>query len=564
MSDILFYAVAWVTDTNKERSLQMRVHMTPTTTEDFMLKCSAIGEGGSKLLGLLAAKMITCEKGKGQMVQHYLQEWMNVQRARTSSITSYDRFGWFNKDFLIGTTLYKNDGTEQEVVLSGSALAQAESFLPKGDLPTWVQTVDRAYNHPTLEPLQFAILSGLASPLFSMFDEYGGVTVFMHTQKSGIGKTTISRAALSCYSAWKDGQLTHTQFTTNALYATFGSMNALPLVLDEMTHIDAKDAAEMVHLISSGTAKRRCEKTGALQKSDQRWALIAIASGNNLLTEKIGQYRSQAAAENARIFEYSIHGLMTPVTTVEAATLFPKFGANYGHAGRAFMKHVTANYDTVKAALLKTHAAITPMMGLQQSERYWASLMACVITAHKIATNLGLIQFPLKGLLAFMQSALEQNRQQMSRATPKAEDQLGRMLADLWPGIFATHGTGDAYAKWDAYVCKDAHGPVTGRYIMRRPGPPGINDTPVIYLSADAVRKWAADRNISARDLMREASAKGLIANAERTVQIGRGSVKYSGLGSMKCWVINETALPATMSPAAPVLTVVQGGAQTP
>jgi len=559
MSDILFYPVAWVTDTNRDRSLQVRVHMTAGETEDFMLKCGSITEGGSKLLGLLGARMITCEKGKGPMVQHYLQEWMNVLRTKTQSITSYDRFGWYGKDFLIGTTLYKNDGTQQEVVLTGSALAQADSFIPKGDLKTWVATVDRAYNHPTLEPLQFAILAGLASPLLSLFDEYGGVTVFMHTQKSGIGKTTISRAALSCYSAWKDGQLTHTQFTTNALYATFGSMNALPLVLDEMTHIDSKDAAEMVHLISSGTAKRRCEKTGALQKSDQRWSLIAIASGNNLLTEKIGQYRSQAAAENARIFEYSIQGLLTPITTVEAATLFPKFSSNYGWAGREFVKYIVENYDGVKEALFKTHAALAPLMGLQQSERYWATLMACVLTTHKIATKLGLINFPRSELMKFMQGALMQNRDQMSLAAPQATDQIGRMISDLWPGVFITHGAGDAYAGWDCYIAKQANGPVTGRYTMRRPGAAGASDVPVIYLAADAVRKWAADRNISARDLMREAAGKGLIKPSEISVQLGRGSVMYSGLGTVKCWVVNESALPATMSPAAPQLTVIQG-----
>lgn len=564
VSSVLFYPIDWITDTNNDRSLRIRVHLTASLVEDFELDCAVIAEGGTKLLGLLGKKMITAEKGKGALMSQYLVSWMNLLRQNRKSLVCYDRYGWFGKDFLLGTTMFKNDGTQQEVVLSGSALTTMENYIPKGALQTWVETVDRGYNHQTLEPLQFAILAGLASPLLDMFNQYGGLTVYMHTQKSGEGKTTIARAALSCYGTWEKNQLTHGQWTVNGLYATFGTVNALPLVLDEMTNIAPEDASLLVHTVSSGTPKVRCEKNGSLQNQDHRWSLFAISSGNNLLTEKINQHRSQAGAENARVFEYSIQGLLTPIPVTEAATLFPLFADHYGHAGREFIKYVTANYDAVKTTLLKTHAALVPVFGIQQSERYWGALLACVITTHKIATKLGLVGFPQAPLISFIHNALNENRLAMAQATPAAEDQLGRLIADLWPGIFITHGQGDVYARWDSYVAKDANGPVTGRYIMRRPGPDGVNDTPVVYLRMSAVRDWCNKHNVSCRDLIREASAKGLVSAKEKRVGLGQGSVKYSGTGSFPCLVVDQSALPVTMSPGVPNLTVVQGSKAAP
>lgn len=564
LSSLLFYPTGWTKDVEGKHALMVNVHTRPGQVDKFTLATGLVAEGGSKLNARLGEHMIMIERNRGPMVQHYLQEWADVLRLRSAPIATYNRFGWYGKDFLIGDDMYYANGTHQKVLLSGSAQEQLHSYTPKGDLQTWIETVERAYNHPTLEPLQFALLTGLASPLLNMFDEFGGVLVYMHTQETGEGKTTISRAALSCYNAWKDTQMSQGQFTLNALYATFGVANAMPLVLDEMTAIEPAQAVDMVHLISSGTPKRRCEKSGDLRRNDHRWSLLAIASGNNLFTEKIMQNRSQAAAEAARVFEYSIQDLNTPIPREEAARLFPKFGQNYGWAGREFIKYVVRNYDAVKEALLKTQAAVGPLFGIRRSERYWGALVACVLTTHKIAQKLGLVQFPRAGLVSFIQMALEQNRSGMALAKPEAADQIGRLIADLWGGVFVTHGKGDAYARWDAFVAKHASGKVTGRYIMRRPGQAGINDKPVIYLTMAAVNDWCASKNVSVRDLMREAAAKGLILPQPKQVYLGEGSVQYSGVASHRCLVIREDALPLTMAPGTPQLTVVQGGVATP
>lgn len=564
ISSMILYPVAWVTDNDQDRTLVIRSHLTPTETEDWTLDCGTIGEGGAKLRSHLAKKMVTWEKGKDSMLQAYMMKYMSLMLEKQRSLKAYNRFGWHGRDFLLGTTLFKADGTEVEVVLSESAETQGESYQPKGDLQTWVDTVDTAYNHPTLEPLQFGLIAGLAAPLLSMFQQYGGVTVYMHTQKSGEGKTTISRAALSCYGAWADTQLSYTQFTQNALFATFGTANALPLVLDELTAMDPKQAAEMIHIISSGTPKKRCEKQGALQKADFRWSTIAIASGNNLVTEKIGQYRVQAGAENARVFEYSIQDLKTPLPPAEAARLFPKFADHYGHSGRAFLRYVVDNYDTVREELMTTLTVLNDKLQIAQSERYWGALIACVVTTLRIARELELVQFPVAPLLRFIQTALRENRQAMVAATPVAEDQLGRLIADLWPGIFVTHGRGDIYNKWDCFVAKEAQGKITGRYIMRRPGPEGINDTPIVYLTVAAVREWCGQKHVSFRDLLREAASKGLVRPTEAKIALGAGSVKYSGAGHQACIVVNEKALPDTLSSGTPVLSVIKGGKALP
>jgi hypothetical protein len=98
---------------------------------------------------------------------------------------------------------------------------------------------------------------------------------------------------------------------------------------------------------------------------------------------------------------------------------------------------------------------------------------------------------------------------------------------------------------------------------MRRPGAAGVNDKPVIYITKAAAKEWCDSRKVSYRDLVRDAAAAGLVRASTKTVHLGQGSVQYSGLSIHECLVVRDSALPATMSPGAPQLTVVQGGLST-
>jgi hypothetical protein len=85
-----------------------------------------------------------------------------------------------------------------------------------------------------------------------------------------------------------------------------------------------------------------------------------------------------------------------------------------------------------------------------------------------------------------------------------------------------------------------------------------------LHITVAAFNDWCASKKVSARDLFKEAVAAGLVGPTQKTLYLGEGSVQYSGIGSHKCLVVRDSALPATMSPGTPQLTVVQGGITAP
>ena len=564
ISDTLFYPIGSIENRDQTNIMYLRIEL-PGRFKDFPLETRYINEGGAKLHGLLGQHQITFEKGMNVHIQTLLSKWMSHQRKNVTPTRSYEKFGWHGKDFLIGDTLLKANGTEETVMLTGSAFSRRENFIPTGTLQKWIDIVDRAYNHKGSESLQFSILTGLATPLLKMFNDYGGVTVYMHSEGTGAGKTTTERAALSAWCSWQKLQITDKQATTTATYSIMGMMSNLPVIIDELTNKPNDEVSEMIHLISSGSPKQRCDQRGAVIDRDSRWETFVLASGNLLLSEKLGQHRAHAEAEVARIFEFTVpKSGDLPIQPTEALQLFPQFSENYGHAGRVFARYVVDNYDAVRAHLLKTQAALVSTMGLTQGERYWSVLIASVLTTQTIAAKLGLVQFPRAGLIAWIKDTLASNRGIMNTSVVKMDDLLSQMLMDLWQGMLITHGLGDLYKGWDAFVVQDPRGTIVGRVVVPQPGPIGVNDKPAIYIATSAARAWCNKRGVSAKEVFKSGVAGGLVKPTEARFQLGRGSSRYAGLiGSAPCWEVDFKAA-GSIVPAVPAqhggLVVFPGG----
>lgn len=542
-------------------SLVLRAHI-GTEIREFEVPKSSLEEP-TKLLPLLASKEVVAEEGMQPQLHKLLKRWSAYQTTVNMPINvAHDKFGWTsNREFIIGDQLYAANQPPRKVVLSEAAQRLQGAFAPKGDPDVWKQTIERAYNHPGFEPYQFALLAGLSSPLINFAKDYGGILVYMHSEKSGKGKTTVERAAMSAWCDWRKMQISDGQATTNAIYSMLGTVSNMPLVIDEMTNKPNEEVGEMVHLISSGSAKKRCTVRGALQEGEQKWETVVLASGNMLLSEKIAQHRAQNEAERVRFFEYTVN-VPDIITVEEAFNLFPKLLDNSGHVGPILAQYLVDNYDAVKLQLDTTRDRLIAKLMMQQVERYWSTLIASVIVMHDITTQLGLIQFPLGPLMRWMVQALKSNRDDLSQASTKPAHLFGRMMGDLYPGMFVTQGEGDLYKGWDAYVEKDAQGSVTGRVIVPRPGKVGASDPSLVYITVDAARKWCNSKGVSAKEVFNGAVQAGLLEPRQRSYRLGTGSTKYASLLTpTSCWVANLGALTnaGVVGPVPSHLTVIKG-----
>lgn len=515
----------------------------------FTLPGSSIGKGKDACSSVLGMNEIVSEGSQGPAkMDAMLRRWMHDLTEQAAQIQSHQGFGWVDGEraFVLGDRVLRPGGVTSRGILTGAAKQLTHAFTPKGDAGVWVDTINRAYNAPGQEGYQFLVLLGFAAPLMHMNAEINGVTVYAHSEGSGVGKTTATRAALSAWGHWDDLQLAEGKATEGSLWALMGCYRSVPVVFDELTNMDPKTASQLVFSVSSGRAKQRLKSDGELRQNNSNWRTIMLASGNNLLSEKLSQHRANAEAEISRLFEFTLEA--TPhLTPNQALDLFPKLLDNYGHAGEMFIRYVLDHYDVIHAKVRAVREALNSEIGITQKERYWSSLLASTLVALLVCRKVGLLGFDVAPLKAWMQARLTENRIVRVETATQPLDLLGKMLADLWQGVLVTTGEGDMRTGQPAGVVVEPRGVLHGRAILTQ----DKKQQTVLMVNENSVRDWCVKKGVSAAEMFRAAVNAGWAGPAKERYSLGRGTIAYSATSSyVGCWKL----YPDLMGSAAPGL----------
>jgi len=508
----------------------------------FVVETSVIARGSDALASILGKHEIIARPNMHPKVHGYLTSWVTQLAREQDAGVSCGHFGWHDDKFLVGTTMLTPGGGSRSALTHGWATVLAPYMEPKGDLEVWKDIMEQAYNARGEEAFQFSLLCGFAAPLWAMFREYGGITVYAHSPGSGVGKTTAQQAALSIWGDWQELQMAHTKTTEFALNCSLGAFHNLPALYDELTNMTNQAASELVFSITSGKAKLRGTSDGNRSSTAENWQTILMASGNMTLSDKLSQHRGNAEAELVRMFEFTIAS-SKHLTPNQAASLFPKMSQNYGVAGPVFARYIVDNYEDVRALLLKVRASLTETYAMKSPERFWSALFACVLTAQIICRQLGLVNFPVAPMRDWIALQLEHNRSGRDGSISTPIDLLGTMLSDLWPGILATYGEGDRRNKKGdkaapATLVKDApRGQLTGRSITARPDYP---ERDKLILSISSIKQWCNKNGVSSTAMFDELVAKGWASKDQPRYSLGRGVPEYKGVTSqVKCWILD-------------------------
>jgi hypothetical protein len=416
--------------------------------------------------------------------------------------------------------------------------------------------IDRAYNHPGQEGLQYLVVTAFASVLFSLFKQYGGVTVYAHSECSGVGKTTAQRAGLSAFGDWQQLQMSDKQVTTNALWNTVGTYSNLPIMFDELTNQPNWLASELIYLMSAGQGKARAGRDGRLLPSSHKWSTIMMASGNTLLSEKVATHRANSEAELMRLFEFTLTR-NSPLSVSQAGNLFPQLANNFGNAGVSFVRFVVQNRAKVEQTLYAVQQAFDKEAGITQEERYWSALHTCQIVALKICHRLDLLKFPIEPFKQWIITQLDANRQQKTEIAHNPLEIFGRMLADHWQGVLVTAGEGDIRRNTFADVLQHPKGTMHGRAIL----PLDPNERQVLMLNTATVREWCNKRNTSMKEMHSAIVGAGFCKPKKEKYLLGRGTGVYGAVSSqVYCWVIDLTKLSESLDRSVVQKLVLIGG----
>lgn len=541
LCDVNLIPTARIRAMDGTHSMLLRGETPKGEVKEFIVETGTITRGDKSCIAELGKYEVTVPGSSRHAMEKYLSAWIDKLRDEYKHTSTTQQFGWQENDgFVWGEQEVTPAGLRPAIVVKGAKL-RSPFLKTVGSFDVWKKTIDRLYNHDGEQPRQACVLGAFAAPLYSLLDDAsGGVILFAYSAGSGFGKTTAQKAGMSAFGNAYNTMLLQGAFSDNALITYLGTMRHLPALIDEMTSAKPEFASQLVYQISAGKGKERLS-ADADPRETLNWSTVVMASANSRLSDKVSAVRANSQAELARIFEFSV--TTTGFIGVnEAMKLIPCLDKNHGHAGQLYLEYLVNNRAKVVKLLDDVRAWFNNRAFIQQHERYWSQLHACLLVALLIGKKLGLFDFDFDKFLAWILEELALNRGTLAQAVQTPTELFADMLADLWGGVLVTKGMGNLANKVNCEVLSDPRGhTITGRSVVEDDI---THDPAVLWISVQASKDWCNKHGASFREIHTALVREGWASPQLKRVSLGKGSDKYSGLtGPVKVLDINPDAV---------------------
>ena len=383
----------------------------------------------SKQLDAMMVYLIACTKHQQQKEE---AEIMRVQ------------FGWVNGDdkFILGDKeIGLNDIKYSPPSPSTESLCQW--VQPKGVLEEWKKVIS-IYDQEDFEPHCFGLFTAFGAPLMKHLG-FNGALINLINSSSGTGKSTILKVCNSVY-GHPDKLLAQETDTFAHKMFRLGIMNSMPYTIDEVTNMDPATVSKLLYNVSQGTGPGRMQSQANVErKNDTSWALIALASANSSMAEKLSLLKQFADGELMRLLEYRIDQTNN-ISKSDAYNLFEgTMLHNYGLAGPTYIEWLVRNLAKAVELTKGVQKTLDKKMNLDAKERFWSAVISCNIAGAHIAQQLDLIDIDVVRVLRWSTDKLIPTlRQQISEPKIDFIGVLGGFLNINRGNILVVNGESDA------------------------------------------------------------------------------------------------------------------------
>ena len=485
---------------------------------------------------LLKNGVVAINKELDNIMAYMASSTRNLQRMFAADRTRH-QMGWLpdNSGFVVGELEYTDKGAR--LAPAGSATKDfAPKLVPKGNLTAWSNMVN-FYNKPGMEAHALAVFFGFGSPLLRLMGslDVRGAAINLMSNKSGTGKTTAQMIVNSIFGHPSD-LLMKKSDTGMSKMQWLGTLNSIAATMDEVTNYGDDEISDLLYDIPQGRGKNRMEsQTNKLRVNNTSWALFVIMSSNSSLYDKLSRLKSTSDGELRRLIELRITRPIE-VTKQESDAVFGTLVENYGVAGPVFMQYVLKNQDRVTAQLKKIQQKIDTDLNLDQSDRFYSTVLACAFTAASIATKLGLISLDIPRVYAYALGVVSGIRQDViqpaSNTEAAAEEVLSTYINDNVNNALVVNGIRSALPQ---APIREPRGPLRIRYEP---------DTKELWIPATALRDHFVSRQVDFQQALKSLTAKGFMKNNGQasTKRIGAGAVGGFEAMGMRCYCLDGTA----------------------
>jgi putative DNA primase/helicase len=359
----------------------------------------ALHHDASALCAPLAAEGLDIARDQQRAFANYLSGAQPAGR-----VTVVTRTGWHTingEDVFVLPGQCIGPKRAGGVFLDGAAHGPYEAKGTLGDWREGVGTLAAGHTIPML-----AISTALAGPLLQLAGlEGGGVNLF---GRSSQGKTTCLQAAASVWGrGGSPGFVRAWRATANGLEGAAAQFTDTVMPLDELSVVDAREAAQAFYGLANGQGKQRAGRDGSL-RAPKSWRLLYLSSGELAAEAKLTETpeRKARAGQLVRILDvpadrgagFGVFNDGGPLGDAAALSKAMQLAATsaYGTAGPEFVRRLMAESvaaDDVRGLLSQFVAATIPASADGQVERA-AQRFGLIFAAGELATTFGIVPWP--------------------------------------------------------------------------------------------------------------------------------------------------------------------------
>ncbi len=555
----IFYPIYRIRKESGEFSITIRMHLPDNRTRDFDIDTTLLASAQKLIEGLAKYELLpTNNKDAAMHITAYLRDSVEKLKREVDEINTLTHFGWRDdmRSFLIGDRLIMENGTVRRALVGGYARDKCPAFPPpQGTKEGYAQALNFLYARQGMEPMQYAIASAFGSILTPLAETmFKGLLVALVGGETARGKTTVCLLSLYAFGDAERMKISKEDGATgNARNALLGTYKNIPILLDELTHIDPKEFSKLAYTISNGQERERLtvgKGTGTRFADSQTWAMSPFATANTDLHNLLALEQSNSQAEAVRLIQINIDQYNMPklaISEVEACKR--QIELNKGSAGDEYLRYVVTHKNDVLTMMGDIGKRLEEEIP-DQKFRFYRNHAICALTAIRITNQLGITDFDYDSLLTFSVALLKELAErviQQNMLTP--EDAINQMINDLSGHIIVTNEYRDARNPKGPEEHRPVQTPIAGRYIIGA----GTVAEPMagkLFLRVKAVYDWCLANRIDVQTVRKFGMDSGLLEESEGKITLGRGVRQNTG--NHRCYIIDMHKLEGLV--AKPVL----------
>ena len=340
---------------------------------------------GDEMRGELLDMGVEINPQSKTLLSQYLQSVHPKRRVHCAL-----QVGWCGDSFVLPDAVV---GSSASSVIFQSGECPHGEYTCAGTLEGWQSEVAaRAVGNPLLAQ---TVSASFAGPVLKRSNAEGGG--LHYTGDSSIGKTAFIVAGCSTWGG--ANYLRSWKATANGMEAAAAMSNDGLLALDEISECDPQDVGAIVYALANGIGKQRASRTGSARPV-ARWRCFVLSSGERSVSTHMAQGGRRAkAGQSVRLLDVPVsgkfgawddlHGLPTGAAFSDA--LKRAAVTHYGHAGRAFLDHLTRDERNFSGELERIKGLqMFSVEGGEGQDKRAAARFAMVALAGELATEYGI------------------------------------------------------------------------------------------------------------------------------------------------------------------------------